>query len=189
MKNPLFAKIETEIAKYEMPKNRVNYQRFFKEKLKYPEGLKSNFLKRISNTCFKEIQRLPKVEILSICDQLFVLDRRYYRYFATEWALKIKDQLIKSDFELFATWLKKYVDNWGICDVLGGGPIGTLVDRYPELFAETSKWSTSTNRWLRRAAAVCLIPAVQNNRQLENVFEMANRLLKDPDDMVQKGYG
>ena len=189
MPHKITEKLQAEIAKYNIPKNRINYQRFFKEKLKYPEGLKTEFLKKISNECFKEVKDLSKKEMLALCNELFIADKQHFRYFANEWTLRIKDQLDKSDFPLFVGWLKDYADNWGTCDVLSGGPIGIILDRHPELFSQTQKWVTSANRWLKRAAAVSLIPAVKNRNMLDKVFAIADKLLLDEDEMVQKGYG
>ena len=45
------------------------------------------------------------------------------------------------------------------------------------------------NRWLRRASAVTLIILARQGRFLEDVFEIADILLQDKDDLVQKGYG
>jgi len=43
---------------------------------------------------------------------------------------------------------------------------------------------------LRRGAAVILIPAVKKNKKfLQDVFDVAEILLMDKDDLVQKGYG
>jgi 3-methyladenine DNA glycosylase AlkD len=189
MAHEITKKIDAEIAKYNKPANRIDYQRWFKEKLKYPVGLKTEFLKKISNECFKDVKNLPKKEMLALCNELFVADKQHYRYFANEWTLRIKDQLDKNDFPMYVTWLEKYADNWGTTDVLSGGPIGIILDRHPELYKQTSKWVKSPNRWLRRAAAVSLIPAVKNRNLLDNVFQIADKLLLDDDEMVQKGYG
>jgi hypothetical protein len=53
MLHSITKKLDSEIAKYNKPANQINYQRWFKEKLKYPVGLKTEFLKKISNECFK----------------------------------------------------------------------------------------------------------------------------------------
>jgi 3-methyladenine DNA glycosylase AlkD len=90
---------------------------------------------------------------------------------------------------MYVAWLTEYADNWGTTDALSGGPIGIILERHPELYEQTSKWTASSNRWLRRAAAVSLIPAVKNRNLLNRVFEIADKLLLDDDEMVQKGYG
>ncbi len=42
---------------------------------------------------------------------------------------------------------------------------------------------------VKRAAAVSLIIPAKKGMLLSNVFEIADSLLLDSDDMVQKGYG
>ena len=178
-----------EIKKYDKPENWINYQQFFKEKLKHPRGLKAAILRKISRQCFREIKNSPRQEILAICDRLVNSGERYHRFYGFEWALAIRDQYTLADFKLFESWLKKHVDNWGACDHICCGPIGHHVRQFPKQVAATQKWTSSKNRWLRRAAAVSLIIPVRNNMLLDEVFDTASILLTDGDDMVQKGYG
>jgi 3-methyladenine DNA glycosylase AlkD len=42
---------------------------------------------------------------------------------------------------------------------------------------------------MRRASAVTLILPARKGNFLKDVFEISDRLLKDKDDLVQKGYG
>ena len=42
---------------------------------------------------------------------------------------------------------------------------------------------------MRRAAAVSLIIPARKGKFLKEILELADILLTDPDDMVQKGYG
>jgi 3-methyladenine DNA glycosylase AlkD len=60
---------------------------------------------------------------------------------------------------------------------------------YPDLVNGLKKWAGSENRWVKRAAAVSLIVPAKRGRFLNDVFEIADILLRDKDDMVQKGYG
>lgn len=185
----IIEKLKKEIAKHDTPENRHNYQRFHKEKLKDPVGLKVGVLRKISNRCFKEIKNQSKKHILDLGDELLASGERYRRFFAFDWAEKIQTDLTKSDFPRLARWLKTYVNDWGSCDHLCCGPLGQLILRFPELSAKTKKWAKSTNRWERRAAAVCLIVPVSKGILLREVFQTADLLLTDEDDMVQKGYG
>jgi 3-methyladenine DNA glycosylase AlkD len=181
--------LRQEIKAHDKPENRHNYQRFFKEKLANPEGLRAPVLRKISGRCFKTIKDLPAPDILVIGDRLLATGERYMKFFAFEWALKVKKHFRAKDFSQFESWLKKYVDNWGACDHLCCGPIGHLVDQYPQVVRKTDKWARSKNRWLRRASAVSLIVPVRNEHLLDEVFGRAETLLSDSDDMVQKGYG
>ena len=67
--------------------------------------------------------------------------------------------------------------------------IGYLILKYPELVSKTTKWTKSKNMWMRRASAVSLIIPVHKGILLNKVFETADALLKDEEDLVQKGYG
>jgi 3-methyladenine DNA glycosylase AlkD len=51
------------------------------------------------------------------------------------------------------------------------------------------KWAKSENRWVKRASSVTLIIPARKGLFLNDIFEIANTLLTDTDDMVQKGYG
>jgi 3-methyladenine DNA glycosylase AlkD len=54
-------------------------------------------------------------------------------------------------------------------------------------------WTSSKNRWERRASAVVFVTFGDSlgvvQYDLKDIFEIARRLLKDEDDLVQKGYG
>ena len=63
------------------------------------------------------------------------------------------------------------------------------MERYPESVQELRSWAGSENRWLKRAAAVSLIIPAKRGKFLSDIFEIADLLLLDSDDMVQKGYG
>jgi len=182
-------KIRKELKKQDKPTNRINYQRFHKEKLEQPFGLKAPVLYKISKTYFKEVRDKSKKEILDLCDEFLKSNERYFRFFAFDWAIKVKKDYTKTDFNRFERWLKKYVNNWGQCDHISTGPIGLVVLMYPELAQKTKKWTKSKNRWERRAAAVSLIVPVRNKLLLDEIFKTADILLTDEDDMVQKGYG
>jgi 3-methyladenine DNA glycosylase AlkD len=181
--------LSRELARHDKPENKHNYQRFHKEKLKDPMGLKTPVLRNISNHEFREVRQLSGQKVLAICDDLLASGKRYMRFFAFEWATKVRGDYLKRDFKRFESWLKEYVRDWGSCDHLCGGPIGNLLLKFPDLAPKRRPWIRSQNRWLRRAAAVSLILPVRNRILLCDVFNTADLLLMDGDDMVQKGYG
>ncbi len=186
----IIKRLKKEIAAKSTPENQHDYQRFFKEKLKEPVGLKTPILRKISDRCYKEEAKdLSAREILAAGDLLLASNERYMRFVAFEWAIKVKRDYEPKDFKRFETWLKKYVENWGACDHLCCGPLGNLIFQFPELVSKTKSWRKSNNRWVRRASAVSLILPVRKEKLLPEVFTTAETLLEDADDMVQKGYG
>lgn len=69
--------------------------------------------------------------------------------------------------------------NCATTDAIAGYLIGPLVVRYPELGARMRIWAGDSNRWVRRAAVVSLIPAVRQGLARDLNFEIARRLHGD----------
>jgi 3-methyladenine DNA glycosylase AlkD len=67
--------------------------------------------------------------------------------------------------------------------------VGAFVETYPEYVQRLKAFTTSENRWMRRASAVSLIVQARKGLFHKEVFEIADSLLLDTDDLVQKGYG
>jgi 3-methyladenine DNA glycosylase AlkD len=61
--------------------------------------------------------------------------------------------------------------------------------RYPQYIENIKGWTSSKNRWVKRASAVSLIIPARKGLFKKEIFEIADSLLLDTDDMVQKGYG
>jgi 3-methyladenine DNA glycosylase AlkD len=94
-----------------------------------------------------------------------------------------------AEFRLFEGWLNRYVNNWGACDGLASWLLAACIENEPELSAALPAWSRSRNRWKRRAAAVALVYEAKRGRSTERIFEVAELLIDDDDDMVRKGLG
>jgi 3-methyladenine DNA glycosylase AlkD len=110
-------------------------------------------------------------------------------FVACNWSYNMHKQYQPGDFSIFEKWVEKYVHNWATCDTLCNHTVGTLVEMYPELAEGLKKWARSGNRWVKRASAVSLIVPAKRGKFLPDVLEIADILLQDKDDMVQKGYG
>src|SRR5262249_52054386 len=93
------------------------------------------------------------------------------------------------EFRLFTRWLDRYVKNWGHTDSLGLWLLGASVANDPTLIPQLYNWVTARNRWKRRAAAVTLVYAGRRGEHTKDILRVADGLLGDPDDMVQKGVG
>ncbi len=187
--NSIIQSLRKEFAKYDKPENKMDYQRWFKEELKNPIGFKGPVIKKVASELFKQVKDIPKDDLLDTCEMLYKADIPGESGVASIWVLKISKKFTESDFTRFEGWLKKYVDNWGRCDTFCAGFFGELIVMYPGLITKTLTWTKSNSRWLRRASAVILIPSLKKGKQLEKAFEVADILLTDNDDMVQKGYG
>ena len=110
-------------------------------------------------------------------------------FVACNWSYNVRKNYEPSDFEIFERWLNNYVCNWASCDTLCNHTVGTFVDMYPEFLSGLKKWARSENRWVKRASSVSLIIPAREGKFLDDIFEIADILHSDKDDMVQKGYG
>lgn len=160
---------------------------FFKEKTN-GLGVRIPVVRKIAQKYYPEIKNLAPKDIWNICET-FLQQEDEFKFIAFDWASRQKDNFVKNDFKVFESWLKKYVSNWATCDDFCGHSLGILIFKFPELATKTKKWAYSKNRWLRRASAVSLIYSLRKNTLLKEAFQIANILLEDPDDLVQKGYG
>jgi len=188
--NKIVQEIRRELQEKADEKTRMSSQRFFKkeEKIKL-YGIKTPVFNEISEKYFASVKDRSKQEIFSLGEKL--LESGYLEELgvAFDWAFRIRKNIEKKDFFILESWLKKYVTNWGACDSLCTRALGYFIYQFPEFFPEIKKWAVSKNRWVRRASAVVLIYSIRKKKPLTPVFEIADILLLDEDDMVQKGYG
>lgn len=61
--------------------------------------------------------------------------------------------------------------------------------KYPRYITALKRWATSSERFVKRASAVTLIIPARKGLFLNDIFDIADTLLLDKDDLVQKGYG
>jgi 3-methyladenine DNA glycosylase AlkD len=108
---------------------------------------------------------------------------------ACDWSNRLHRLFEPGDFATFERWISKYVNNWAACDTLCNHTVAECVMKYPVHLADLKRFTGSQNRWMRRAAAVTLIIPAARGLFLEDILDIATRLLHDPDDLVQKGYG
>lgn len=161
---------------------------FFKEPIN-PLGVRAQELNALVARHWRTLKRLPPAQLLALCDALWRSDVFEDPVVASKWCGRAVARLEPSAFDTFEAWLSTRVGNWAHCDVLCTGCLGPLLLRFPDLIARTRPWLTSPNRWLRRGAAVSLVPAARRGLLPGHVFPVADALLEDPDDLVRKGYG
>lgn len=184
----IIQKIREELKNNIDPEYKENIKRFFKEEITC-YGVRTPGVRKISAKYFSMFKHKSKEDIYGLCQQLLESGMMEERGIAFDWSFQLKNTYSSSDFRVFESWLKKYVTNWGACDHLCGHPLGIFIFMYPEFIPKIKDWTASKNRWLRRASAVSMIYSVRKRKYLEDVFEIADLLLRDKDDMVQKGYG
>lgn len=162
--------------------------RFFKEDI-INYGVKSPVVQKIAKELYPEIKNKSKDEVLALCDLLWNSGYIEESFVACAWSEKLQKQYVSDDFAVFERWIKNNVSNWASCDTLCNHTVGDFVMQYPEFIGKLREFAHSESRWVKRASAVTLIIPARKGLFLNEIFEIADTLLTDPDDLVQKGYG
>lgn len=152
-------------------------------------GIKTGVIRTISRKFYQKVKEKSKKDIFSLCTELLKTGFNEEKVIAFDWAFRLKGQFESSDFPILESWLHTYIEDWGACDDLCTHALGAFIYQYPAFIYNLKKWTASPNRWVRRAAAVSLIYSVRRGKYLHEAFTIADLLLEDTDDMVQKGYG
>jgi 3-methyladenine DNA glycosylase AlkD len=169
-------------------KTKESGQHFFKEKIKL-YGVKTAIVSNIGNKFFQQLKGTSKAEIFGLCDTLWQSGYIEESFIACHWSYAVRKVFDTGDFEVFEKWIGNYVTNWASCDTLCNHTVGEFIEMYPEFISRLKEFAKSENRWMRRASAVSLIIPARKGMFLNDIFEIADTLLLDKDDLVQKGYG
>ncbi len=186
--NNIIEKVRQELIRNSDEKTKKSGERFFREDVKL-YGIRSALVTSIGREHFKAIPDKNKANVFSLCNELWKSGYMEESFVACNWSYLVNKQYSPEDFEIFEKWVKEYVSNWAECDTLCNHTVGTLVEMYPECLSGLKIWAKSANRWVKRASAVSLIIPARKGKFLEYIFEIADILHSDKDDMVQKGYG
>ena len=181
-------KIRNELKKNSDEKTQTGSQHFFKEQIKC-YSVKSAIVGKISKENFQLVKSKPKADIFDLCDKLWQSGYIEESFIACNWSYFIHKKYESGDFHIFEKWISNYVNNWASCDTLCNHTIGEFIEMYPEYLSGLKEFAKSDNRWMRRASAVSLIIPARKGKFLGDILEIADILLLDKDDLVQKGYG
>ena len=169
-------------------KTKASSKRYFKEQID-TYGVKSAVVGQISKEIYSQIADFSKNETFELCEELWKSGMLEESFIACNWSYAVRKQFIESDFSIFECWVNHYVSNWASCDTFCNHTIGAFLQLYPQFVQKMKEWTHSSNRWVKRASAVSFILPARKGLFKEDIFDIANNLLLDTDDMVQKGYG
>ena len=162
--------------------------RFFKEPVP-ALGLTNPQLRAYSTGLYRQMRHCTPAERNRLCTKLWQCGYHegglLVTYVYKRWARSCG----ADEFRLFEGWVRRYAMSWAHVDAVGTWLLAASIANQPELALELPDWTTSPNRWVRRAAAVSLIYEAKQGRQLPVILEVSRRLAADPDDLVRKGVG
>lgn len=152
-------------------------------------GVRTNNVRNLIHKIYKEIKLWNEKDVYLLVESLLKMKYNEYIILAFGLAHKWTKELRENHFDIFESWIINYVVDWGQCDDLSCGILGKLIYQNPKLINRLKVWTKSDNLWLRRSSAVSMIISLRSGRYLEESFQIAENLLMDTNDMVQKGYG
>ena len=163
-------------------------QRFFQEEIK-SHGWYTADLRRAAVRFRRKIQKERGLDFLvEVAGQLFlgsVLEEKIAAVFLLE---KLDAEFGDSEYKLFESWLGR-ISSWADHDALVHYCIAPMVAAKPARVKTVFCWAKSADRWHRRAACVALIRGTREKMFFREIMKLADLLLADEDDMVQKGLG
>jgi 3-methyladenine DNA glycosylase AlkD len=186
--DPVIAQLRKELHDHADPVFQKTATRFFKEEIRC-YGIRTATVVAIAKKYWKEIKAQNKQEIFRLCEELYRSGMMEEAFVVSTWVHLLSDRFGKEDLAVFERWIDTYVTNWAACDGFCNHAMGDFFKKFPEQIAELKRWTQSKNRWMRRAAAVSLIVPAKHGKFLDDSIGIADLLLTDTDDMVQKGYG
>ena len=186
--DPVISQIRRELISHADPEIRKTSQRFFKEEVTC-YGMKTATVIAIAKKYWNVVKGRSKPEIFALCEELYQSGYIEESFIVSNWVQALSGRYQREDLAMFRHWIDTYITNWASCDGFCNHTMGSFIEQYPEYINELKLWTQSQNRWMRRAAAVSLIIPAKRGKFLNVAMEIADLLLTDKDDMVQKGYG
>ncbi len=157
-----------------------------------PQGvhIKTGDIRKLSGKLFRGLKDKSKENVFAICHELLEQRNWPMGVIAFDFAGRMKKQYDENTFALFESWLEQYVRGWGDCDDFCTHAFGELICQNTALSERVIKWTKREEFWMRRAAAVILIPSIWHDKYKEtNPLRISDILMLDEHDLVRKGYG
>ena len=184
----LLNQVRAQLKENADPKFREGLMWFFKEPVD-PYGVRTPQVRQAAAFAYKELKYWPVAQRNKFLNELWKHGKMEEGSIAVYVYRRFQKQCGSCEFQLFERWIDRYVRNWAHCDGVASWLIAASIENEPELIPRLLPWTASPNRWKRRASAVSLLQEAKHGRNTEAIFRIAEKLIADPDDMVQKGVG
>lgn len=170
------------------PGHKESTLRFFKEPINV-YGVRLPDVRKLAAQYTKQMRATALSDAWHLSEQLLRTDYMEDATIALALVYARKKEWAMSDFNTLEQWLNSYVSNWALCDDICTHAMGHCITTFPEILPRIHAWVGSENRWVRRAAAVSFILPARRGNNLADVLHVAQKLLHDTDNLVQKGCG
>ena len=100
-----------------------------------------------------------------------------------------EQKLYSGDFAVFERWVATYLNNWASCDTLCNHTVGTFLEMCGFIGELINRWAKSSNRWMKRAAAVSLIIPARNGNSFRRYSLLQILCCRMEMTWCREGYG
>ena len=156
-------------------------------------GHKLSDIEKITKILYNKYQ-CNYEDALAICKNLVNSNVHEEKFAGIFFLNHFESNFNQATIDMFEHQLSKYCDTWAFCDSFCFRVIGPFLGKkHNQQLAEITinKWSKSENLWVRRASMVILLKIIIIQKEFDEdyVFELVEKMLKYPEDYIQKGIG
>ena len=182
----IVSEIKEEILREAEPEFAKRLKQYFKEPIQ-THGLRAPQQKEIARKYYHRVKKdMPTaIQVTQALMETRILDEASVGIMMLR---RMARHLTSAHFDTVDGWVD-LLTNWANTDGLSAWIVADIVRKDPSLTDRLVEWTSSENRWRRRAAAVSLVPLARKGEMLDQVFRIADLLMTDEDDMVRKGVG
>jgi len=186
MSHEIVAEIRADLSRMGSPDHADRVKRYFKEPIE-THGLTAPQEKELAKKYYPRVKGDLK-KAIEVAQELIASKTLDEAQVGIRILDRMRRHLTPRHFDTLDAWVD-HLTNWANTDGLSTWLIAETIKKDPSLHRRLLEWTTSENRWRRRAAAVSLVPITRKGDMLEEALAIADRLMTDGDDMVQKGVG
>ena len=152
-------------------------------------GTPSGFSRQVGGELARQLKADGDLQdVIAVAEELFRSGIMEEGACANELVGRFWRRLGPAQWEIFDRWMACFTC-WGTTDSFCIKVLSQLVVRDGPPMERLREWARFEGVWHRRAALACLVRAARKATYVEELYELADMLLPDPEDMVQKAIG
>jgi 3-methyladenine DNA glycosylase AlkD len=154
-------------------------------------GVKTAAVRRVAGEIFRDVRSSWLVHhAITLCEILVPHRRHEAKLVGMLVVGRFRATLPRTLLGTARRWIRTgHLANWAAIDALCAEITAPLVGRHPDLAQRVVTWSRARDRWIRRAAAVTFVPHARHGAHLDHAYAVADRLMREREDLVQKACG
>ncbi|MBU4536833.1 DNA alkylation repair protein [Patescibacteria group bacterium] len=153
-------------------------------------GIRTPILHKIFKQFNKDVENLDLKDSFDLIILLYQSQIQEQIFFGT-YILKLKKEDFKKSDLYIINKVSSYFTSWGVVDNFCMDVLQPILLKFPkEILSLMNKWNSSENMWRRRASVVVFVRTIGESGKFNSQgLKLCNNLIRDEEDLVQKGVG